>query len=107
MASARVVSVNIGAAPDAEWAGRVGRSAIDKRSAAGPVRIGRLGAAGDEQADKAHHGGYDQARYAYAPEDPDWWVARLGRELPDGRFGQNIPPASPRISPARICTTCR
>ncbi|HEX9540943.1 MAG TPA: MOSC domain-containing protein [Streptosporangiaceae bacterium] len=107
MASARVVSVNIGAATDAEWAGRVGRSAIDKRSAAGPVRIGRLGAAGDEQADKAHHGGYDQALYAYAREDLDWWVERLSRELPDGTFGENITTAGLDISGALIGETWR
>jgi MOSC domain-containing protein YiiM len=107
MASARVVSVNIGAATDAKWAGRVGRSAIDKRPAAGPVRIGRLGAAGDEHADKAHHGGYDQALYAYAREDLDWWVERLSRELPDGMFGENVTTAGLDISGALIGETWR
>jgi MOSC domain-containing protein YiiM len=107
MASARVVSVNIGAVNDAEWAGRIGRSAIDKRPAAGPVGIGWLGAAGDEQADKAVHGGYDQALYAYAREDLDWWVERLSRELPDGTFGENITTAGLDISGALIGETWR
>ena len=107
MASARVVSVNIGAARDAEWAGRIKRSAIDKRPAAGPVRIGRLGAAGDEQADTAEHGGHDQALYAYAREDLDWWVERLSRELPDGMFGENITTAGLDISGALIGETWR
>jgi MOSC domain-containing protein YiiM len=107
MASARVVSVNIGAARDAEWAGRIKRTAIDKRPAAGLVRIGRLGAAGDEQADTAVHGGHDQALYAYAREDLDWWVERLSRELPDGMFGENVTTAGLDISGALIGETWR
>ena len=90
MASGRVVSVNTGRASDAEWAGRLKRTAINKRPAAGPVRVGRLGVAGDEQVDKEDHGGYEQALYVYAREDLDWWVEQLGRELPDGTFGENI-----------------
>ncbi|HEY6278197.1 MAG TPA: MOSC domain-containing protein [Streptosporangiaceae bacterium] len=90
MAAARVVSVNIGRGRDADWAGRLKRTAIDKRPAAGPVAVGRLGLAGDEQIDKPDHGGYEQALYAYAREDLDWWVERLGRELTGGTFGENI-----------------
>lgn len=102
-----MVSVNTGVARDAEWAGRIKRTAIDKRPAAGPVRIGRLGAAGDEQADTAEHGGHDQALYAYAREDLDWWVERLSRELPDGMFGENITTAGLDISCALIGETWR
>jgi MOSC domain-containing protein YiiM len=87
---ARVVSVNTGRARDAEWAGRLKRTAIDKRPSAGPVAVGRLGLAGDEQADKVDHGGCEQALYTYAREDLDWWVERVGRELPSGTFGENI-----------------
>jgi MOSC domain-containing protein YiiM len=28
--------------------------------------------------------------YAYAQEDADWWAAELDRELPPGRFGENL-----------------
>jgi MOSC domain-containing protein YiiM len=28
--------------------------------------------------------------YAYAREDADWWAAELDRELPPGRFGENL-----------------
>ena len=68
MATARVISVNTGRGRDAAWAGRVKRTAIDKRPAPGPVAVGRLGLAGDEQVDKPDHGGYEQALYAYARE---------------------------------------
>jgi MOSC domain-containing protein YiiM len=36
------------------------------------------------------HGGIDQALYAYAREDADWWAAELGRELKPGNFGENL-----------------
>jgi len=90
VATARVVSVNTGRGRDAEWAGRLKRTAIDKRPVPGPVGVGRLGLAGDEQVDEQDHGGYEQALYAYAREDLDWWVERLGRELASGTFGENI-----------------
>src|SRR5437868_7195391 len=88
--SARVISVNIGHGKDADWAGKLGRTAIDKRPVAGRVEVGGLGLGGDEQVDKPAHGGPEAAVYAYAREDLDWWVEQLGRELPNGTFGENI-----------------
>jgi MOSC domain-containing protein YiiM len=107
MATGRVVSVNTGRASDAQWAGRLRRTAIDKRPAAGPVLVGRLGLAGDEQVDKENHGGYEQAVYAYAREDLDWWVEQVGTELPDGAFGENVTTAGLDISGALIGETWR
>ncbi|MTE23371.1 MOSC domain-containing protein [Microbacterium sp. ZXX196] len=72
-------------------AGTVGTTAIDKRPVAGPVRVGPLGVYGDVQADRAHHGGEEQAVYAYAQEDAEWWEEALGREIPFGTlFGENL-----------------
>ena len=102
MAAARVVSVNIGHGRDAAWAGRLQRTAIDKRPVPGPADVGRLGLAGDEQVDKPDHGGYEQALYAYAREDLDWWVERLGRELTGGSFGENITTSGLDITGALI-----
>ena len=82
--------MNVGRGKDAAWAGRLKRTAIGKRPVAGPVAVGKLGLAGDEQVDKPDHGGFEQALYAYAREDLDWWVERLGRELTNGMFGENI-----------------
>jgi len=45
---------------------------------------------GDEQGDRKVHGGPDKAVYSYAREDIDWWERELGRELPDGAFGENL-----------------
>lgn len=90
MDSGQVVSVSTGRAVPAEWAGAVGRTAIDKRPVTGAVRVGLLGLDGDEQADLANHGGPEQALYVYAREDLDWWTRELGRHIRDGAFGENI-----------------
>lgn len=69
---------------------RPGRSGIDKRPVAGRVAVGTRGLDGDVQVNRRHHGGEGQAVYAYAQEDADWWAAELGRNLPPGRFGENL-----------------
>lgn len=102
MTSARVISVNTGRGKDADWAGQLGRTAIDKRPVPGRVEVGRLGLGGDEQVDKPAHGGPEQAVYAYAREDLDWWVEQLGRELADGMFGENITTAGLDVTGALI-----
>ncbi|GAA3698859.1 hypothetical protein GCM10022377_09830 [Zhihengliuella alba] len=71
-------------------AGPVGVSAIDKRPVHGAVKVGRLGLYADVQADRAHHGGEEQAVYAYAEEDAAAWAEELGREIPPGLFGENL-----------------
>jgi len=66
------------------------RSGIDKKPVAGRVVVHPLGLDGDVQVNRKHHGGEGQAVYAYAQEDADFWIAELGRELPPGRFGENL-----------------
>ena len=87
--------------------GNSARTAIDKRPVTGRVSVAALGLAGDEFADKANHGGRDQAVYAYAREDLDWWVERLGYELRNGQFGENITTAGLDITGALIGETWR
>ncbi|ROS79171.1 MOSC domain-containing protein [Cellulomonas sp. PhB143] len=70
--------------------GTVGITAIDKRPVDGRVRVGTFGLYADVQADRANHGGPDQAVYAYAQEDADFWAAETGREVPAGLFGENL-----------------
>jgi MOSC domain-containing protein YiiM len=48
------------------------------------------GLVGDFIGDRKHHGGDSQAVYAYAREDLDAWQRDLGRELPNGSFGENL-----------------
>ena len=70
--------------------GSVGVTAIDKRPVNGPVKVHKLGLRGDIQANRTHHGGEDQAVYAYSQADADYWADALGRELPAGFFGENL-----------------
>ncbi len=82
-------TICVGRPREKDWAA-LGRTAIDKRPVTGPVAVGELGIAGDEVGDTRHHGGPDQAVYAYAREDLDFWEAELGRPIRDGHFGENL-----------------
>jgi MOSC domain-containing protein YiiM len=86
----RVASVNVSAALTPTDAADVGRTGIDKRPVAGRVAVRDNQVGGDHIADLRHHGGYDQAVYAYAREDAAWWAAELDREVPPGVFGENL-----------------
>lgn len=68
----------------------MGVTAIDKRPVEGPVKVHRLGLQGDIQANRVHHGGPDQAVYAYSQADADYWAAQLQQDLPPGSFGENL-----------------
>jgi MOSC domain-containing protein YiiM len=105
MPDARVLSVNRGKEADMLIGGKPGRTAIDKGPAPGKVAVGLLGLAGDEYADKENHGGTDQALYAYAREDLDWWTEQLSRELRNGMFGENLTTAGIDINGALIGET--
>jgi MOSC domain-containing protein YiiM len=70
--------------------GTYGVTAIDKRPLDGPVKVNRYGLRSDVQADRKHHGGIDQAIYAYSQSDADFWAAELGRPLAPGWFGENL-----------------
>ncbi|HEY2675290.1 MAG TPA: MOSC domain-containing protein [Rugosimonospora sp.] len=105
----RILSVNL-AVPEVSSAKSVGVTGINKQPADGPVPVrapgprpgGGSGLVGDQIFDVAHHGGDDQAVYAYAREDYDWWEARLGRTLPAGMFGENLTTAGVDVNGALI-----
>jgi MOSC domain-containing protein YiiM len=107
MPGARVISVNRGQEADLLIGGRPARSAIDKRPVSGPVEVGTLGLDGDEVADTVSHGGLEQAVYAYAREDLDFWTEQLARELRNGVFGENLTTAGIDVSNALIGETWR
>jgi len=89
--SARVLSINITSViHQGEWTGSEGRTGIDKRSVAGPIEFKNNGVVGDRIIDTNVHGGYDQAVYAYAQEDAQWWEREINEEIPAGRFGENL-----------------
>jgi len=69
------------------------QSAIWKHPVAGPVAVGPLGLAGDEQGDKLHHGGVEMAVHHYPREHYAAWAAEIGpHELlaAPGGFGENL-----------------
>ncbi|GIM87578.1 MOSC domain-containing protein [Salinispora arenicola] len=93
-----ILSVNL-AVPELSTAARVGLTGINKQPVDGPVTVRapgpkttglHSGLVGDQIFDVEHHGGDDQAVYAYAREDYDWWEAELDRVLPGGVFGENL-----------------
>ena len=61
-----------------------------------------VGLVGDRVYDVNHHGGPDQAVYAYAREDLDRWEAELGRPLANGNFGENLTTADLDVNGALI-----
>ncbi|MDT5039069.1 MAG: hypothetical protein QOE51_54 [Actinoplanes sp.] len=98
MTAGRILSVNL-AVPEVSTAKKVGITGINKQPVdhpvtvrpPGPKGIGlHSGLVGDQIFDIEHHGGDDQAVYAYAREDYDWWERQLDRKLPGGIFGENL-----------------
>ena len=104
-----VASVNLARPGANPWKGAP-TTGIDKRPTDGPVRVtapgpkgtGAVGLAGDRVFDLRHHGGTDQAVYAYAREDLDGWEPELGRSLPPGVFGENLTTVGVDVTGARI-----
>ena len=105
----KVLSVNVGRARPNPWKG-LSATGIDKRPVDGPVAViapgpkgtGRVGLVGDRVYDVKHHGGTDQAVYAYARDDLDRWAAELGRPLANGNFGENLTTAGLDVNGALI-----
>ena len=85
-----IVSVNVARLQTLTVNGRERQTGIFKEPVKGRVAVGELGLEGDVQADRRVHGGPDQAVYAYAIEDVEWWESELGRELGPGFFGENL-----------------
>jgi len=87
----RLLSLNVARPATLRLLGRDIPTGIVKVPVPGRVRIGRLGVAGDFQADLSVHGGPDQAVYLYPAEHYDYWRRELRREdLAPGFFGENF-----------------
>jgi MOSC domain-containing protein YiiM len=97
-----IVSVNVGRARAVERNGTPATTAIWKQPVTGRVAARGVNLAGDEQADRAVHGGPSKAVYAYRAEDTRWWEVELGRELGAGVFGENLTTAGVDLSAAVV-----
>ena len=107
---ARLDSVNIGR-PRPNPYKDTGSTGIGKQPTFEPVQVRApgpkttglgSGLVGDFIGDGKHHGGNDQAVYAFQREDLDVWERRLGRALPNGFFGENLTTLDLEINQARI-----
>jgi MOSC domain-containing protein YiiM len=85
-----ILSVNVGSIREFEYNGRPAKSAIWKHPVQDRVAARGVNLAGDDQADRKAHGGFDKAVYAYSIEDLQWWEKELGRPLEHGQFGENL-----------------
>ena len=107
---ARLDTVNLGH-PRPNPHKEVGRTGIGKQPTEGSVEVRApgpkttglgSGLVGDFIGDGKHHGGDGQAVYAFQREDLDEWERRLGRELPNGFFGENLTTVGLEINHARL-----
>ncbi|MGW0768548.1 MOSC domain-containing protein [Streptomyces sp. NPDC002676] len=107
----KLLSVNLGRPRPVPYTDQPdGLTGIDKQPVDGPVRVaapgpkgvGASGVAGDAVCDLRHHGGDDQAVYAFAREDLDDWERELGRSLANGCFGENLTTEGLDVSGALI-----
>ncbi|MEV0320090.1 MOSC domain-containing protein [Streptomyces sp. NPDC050658] len=109
----KLLSVNLGRLKAVDYTDAPsGGTGIDKRpvegagavrvSAPGEKGVGGSGLAGDEVCDLRHHGGNDQAVYAFAREDLDEWERVIGRPLANGGFGENLTTSGLDVSGAKI-----
>jgi MOSC domain-containing protein YiiM len=107
---ALIETVNIGRPHRNPWKAKKS-TGIGKQPVDGPVAVRApgpktsglgSGLVGDFIGDGKHHGGDSQAVYAFQREDLDRWAERLGRELPNGSFGENLTTSGLDVNEARL-----
>ena len=86
----RVASVNVGRERSIAHGNRDFTTGICKDPVDGPVFIGVERVTGDTISDLEHHGGADQAVYAYSSDDYAWWSEQMGTIVGPGTFGENL-----------------
>ena len=94
----KILQVSTGRARQMMMHGRKALSAIGKSAVSGPVAVGPLGLAGDEQADLTVHGGLSKAIYAYPSEHLRFWqtvraqakVSLWDEPIAPGLMGENL-----------------
>jgi len=105
--SAKVLSLNVVHAVIPDVGGSVGITSIDKRSVSDSRQVTTAGVAGDQRSDIPSHGMPEQAVYAYAREDYVWWEVELDKEIPAGKFGENLTTVGIDVTNAVIGQTWR
>jgi MOSC domain-containing protein YiiM len=96
--SGQLLAIQTGQVRPLMVGGRKLVSAIGKTTVSGPIEVGVLGLAGDEQADLSVHGGLSKAVYALPSEHLAWWQAQrqvrgatmFEETLAPGYLGENL-----------------
>lgn len=83
-------SINVGDIETITHNDKLFTSGICKYPVVEPAYLDEAGVRGDAVVDLDHHGGVDQAVYAYSADDYDWWARETGREHLPGIFGENL-----------------
>ena len=91
-----LISLNLGKEQTLQRKDRVEITGIFKIPTSESIWLSSLGFENDAIVSKKHHGGPDQAVYAYAREDLDAWQAELG---PTGPLG---PPGVQALNKATV-----
>lgn len=86
----RLESINVGRAETISLGNKSHHTGICKHPVDGPVVVTSSGIDNDAIIATKHHGGPDQAIYAYSADDYDWWSAETGRDYFPGLFGENL-----------------
>lgn len=86
----RIESINVGPAEKITHGNKSAETGICKYPVDGAVLLAVGGIPGDAIVNKRHHGGVDQAVYAYSADDYDWWAEQTGKEYSPGLFGENL-----------------
>ena len=86
----RIESINVGRVETVRRGDKAMQTGICKRPVTGSVQIGVQVIPGDAIVSTEHHGGSDQAIYAYSSDDYDWWARSMGIDVAPGLFGENL-----------------
>jgi len=83
-------SVNVGQVETISHNRKSFATGICKYPIEGAAYLEEAGVRGDSIVNTEHHGGVDQAVYAYSADDYDWWTDETGRDVAPGLFGENL-----------------
>jgi ferredoxin-NADP reductase/MOSC domain-containing protein YiiM len=87
----RLLSLNVGRPREVAWEGKTLCTAIWKEPVDGPRMVRSINIDGDDQADRAAHGGEHRAVFVYQIDSYRYWERELGRkDFTPGQFGENF-----------------
>jgi ferredoxin-NADP reductase/MOSC domain-containing protein YiiM len=87
----RLLSVNVGLPRNVMWEGKTVRTAVWKEPVDGTRMVRKINIDGDDQADRAGHGGEHRAVFVYQIGSYRYWERQLGRhDFSCGQFGENF-----------------